>query len=88
MAASNDQGNMKFWFNGMPILGLKRVSTNDNGNMQYWVDGCPFMTLFPASAPSGGLIKTVNGLAVASVKQWNGLTFSTGVKTFNGLSNV
>ncbi len=37
--------------------------------------------------PSVSLIKTVNGLAIASVKTVNGLAIAS-VKTLNGLANV
>lgn len=39
------------------------------------------------TAAAGSLIKTVNGLAIASVKTINGLAIAS-VKTHNGLTNV
>lgn len=48
MSASNDSGNMQFWFQGFPITGLKN-GTLDAGGMQFWFEGFPMMTLFPAA---------------------------------------
>lgn len=85
MAASNPQGEMQFWDAGFPFGGVK-LGTNDGGEMQFWDAGFPYPYMFPAAA-GGGLIKTVNGLAIASVKTVNGLAIAS-VKTVNGLTNV
>lgn len=81
MAAVNPAGGQAYWFNGLPIGGIKRAGA-DTGTLQFWFSGLPVQFLYPASA--GGNIKAFNGLVVASVKTINGLALSS-VKTFNGV---
>lgn len=85
MAASNPNGEMQFWGDGLPFGGVQK-SGNDGGEMQFWGDGQPYQYIYPPSA-SGSLIKTVNGLVIASVKTARGLAIAS-VKSINGLTNV
>lgn len=56
----------------------------------FWASGDRWVTSAVAIKPvtaAGSLIKTVNGLAIASVKTKNGLAIAS-VKSINGLTNV
>lgn len=81
MAASNPSGEMQFWWNGFPFVGVKN-GTKDAGEMQFWWNGFPFVSQFPYVSP-GAQIKTINGLALASIKTRNGLAIAS-VKKING----
>lgn len=48
MAASNPNGEMQFWNNGLPFGGVQK-SGNDGGEMQFWNNGLPYAYIFPAS---------------------------------------
>jgi len=75
---------MEHWFNGLPYQGVS--TSNDNGSMDFWFDGQPNGYIFPAAAGAqvkviNGVtvasdLKTVNGLAKASIKEYNGLNFN------------
>lgn len=39
------QGEMRFWFNGLPCTGVNK-SGNNGGEMQFWFNGLPYQ--FPA----------------------------------------
>lgn len=85
MASSNPQGEMQFWDEGFVFQGTK-LGSNDAGEMQFWDEGFVMIYQFPPAA-GGSLIKTVNGLAIASVKTIKDLAIAS-VKTVNGLTNV
>lgn len=85
MPASDPQGEMQFWDKGMPSLGIAKGS-NDGGEMQFWFKGFPFQYLFPVGG-SASLIKTVNGVAIASVSKIGELAIAS-VKNKNGVLNV
>lgn len=44
MAATNPNGNEKYWFDGLPFEGLL---LQDEGTEKYWQDGLPGDALFP-----------------------------------------
>lgn len=46
MSAQNPSGGQKFWFNGLPVPGLKSEA-NDTGTLKFWFNGLPVPTLFP-----------------------------------------
>lgn len=48
MAASSPNGEMQFWFQGLPYAGVQN-GTKDFGEMQYWSKGLPGGWLFPAT---------------------------------------
>lgn len=83
MAASNPNGEMQFWFNGLPFGGIQK-SSYDAGEMQFWFNGAPCPYIFPTSSTLANL-KTDNGLAKASIKTFNGLGIAS-TKTKNGLT--
>lgn len=84
MAASNPNGEMQFWFNGLPFRGIS--NTNDSGEMQFWFNGLPNGYVFPPSGPPPtSAIKTIFGVAIAQVKTVNGVAVAS-MKTFNGLA--
>lgn len=85
MSAVNPQGEMRYWGNGSPFAGILK-GTTDTGNMQYWGNGSPYDQIFPASA-GGSLIKTINSVAIASVKSRNGV-LTASIKTRLGVNNV
>lgn len=79
---------MKFSKNGAPWVQVSPKAAVAPSTMAYSKDGSPWWGVDDDSGGGGGsLIKTVNGLAVASVKTWNGLAIAS-VKTINGLTNV
>lgn len=82
---------LKNWDNGTPFGGIQGQENTDNilGELKYWDNGTPYVYVFPNQASGGGgsLIKTINGLAIASVKTINGLPIAS-VKSWNGLTNV
>jgi len=82
MSASDPQGQMQFWDAGFPFCGVK-LGSNDAGEMQFWDSGFPMQYQFPTV--TGGLVKTWDGLAYASVKVINGLA-NASIKTVNGLA--
>jgi|GEM_PF-6748630 len=49
MAASDPQGEMQFWFNGLPFAGVQK-SGNDGGEMQFWFNGLPYQFIFPQTS--------------------------------------
>lgn len=81
MSAINPSGGQAYWWNGLPFGGVQ-LGTNDAGKMQFWDNGLPNQFLFPTAA-GGGVIKTINGLAIASVKTINGVAIAS-IKTYNG----
>ena len=83
MAAVNPSGEMNYWWNGFPFIGVQN-GTKDAGEMNYWWNGFPFISQFPYVSP-GAQLKTINGLALAGVKTYNGLAIAS-VKTINGLT--
>lgn len=82
MAASNPNGEMSFWRDGVPYGGIKN-GTKDMGEMQFWFDGLVGPWLFPPAA-AGGQIKTIDGVAIAGVKTIDGVTKAQ-VKVKDGL---
>jgi len=46
MASANPDGQMQFWFEGLPFGGVK-LTPNDMGQIQFWFDGLPGRFLFP-----------------------------------------
>ena len=79
--ATDPQGEMQFWENGFPFGGVNNGVVTP-GEMQFWGDGFPFGYFFTSTTTG---IKTINGLAYASVKTYNGMAMSS-IKTINGLS--
>ncbi len=48
MAASNPNGEQKYWFKGLPYEGLLKAG-NEAGTQKYWFQGLPDQNLFPPS---------------------------------------
>lgn len=49
MPAINPSGNEKYWFDGLPFVGLL---LQNEGTEKYWKDGLPGSGLFPTGGPS------------------------------------
>ena len=59
MAAIDPNGQMQFWFNGLPFAGIKNA--NDSGEMQFWFNGFPNRYIFPASVtPTPEIVVTTD----------------------------
>jgi hypothetical protein len=52
MPAQNPQGAQKYWFNGLPFVGVKN-SAAATGAQKIWFNGLPAEALFPAEAGGG-----------------------------------
>ena len=63
MAASDPQGQMRFWRNGFPFGGILR-SAYDAGQMRFWANGFPLGFIGPPAATT-----TVRLLALTGVGQ-------------------
>lgn len=85
MAASNPNGEMQFWNNGFPFVGIK-LGTNDSGEMQFWNNGFPNPYIFP-TVSSGAQVKSINGLVLSNIKTINGVPIAS-IKTFNNVSLI
>ena len=60
---------------------------NETGARQHQLPGAGYVNETVSVGGGGSLIKTINGLAIASVKTINGLAIAS-VKTVGGLTNV
>lgn len=79
MAATNANGAQQYWYNGVPIEGLK--TANDTGVQKFWYNGVPATDIYPPSTTikkfmsvDYASIKKISGVAIASVKKLEGIT--------------
>ena len=79
MALSNPNGEMQFWFQGMPFMGVNKAVRT--GEMSAWFQGMPYMPVFRQP-----IIKTVNGIPIGNIKTKNGVP-NTSIKTVNNINN-
>jgi hypothetical protein len=64
------------WISGKPYQG-----SGSNQSQAYWIGGRPFGFL-----ATSGNIKSLNGVAFASIKKWSGIAIAS-VKTINGITS-
>ena len=53
MPAVNPQGSQKYWFNGLPFVGVAKSTPVDEGTQKYWLEGLAGESLYP-NALAGG----------------------------------
>ena len=72
--------DLKYWFNGVPILPSDSSSTKE---LKYWFYGVPYT--FIESAAAAGNIQTINGILWANVKKFNTIAKAS-IKKINTIS--
>jgi hypothetical protein len=92
MAATNPNGDQKYWHNGLPFEGVAKSTPEDEGTQKYWFNGLPGESLYPVSGwtQTSFTIQGKSRITVSTSKTIAGKSrvTATGTKTISGQSRV